>query len=191
MNTLFFDTETCGKPKNYKAPLTDINNWPRLVQLGYIFMDGDGKQESGEFIVKPDGFEIPIEASNIHGITTAKALEVGIPLVDGLGLFEPFITKADTLIGHNISFDIPVAGAEFWRLWQRNPFQGKPSVDTMKSSTNFCALPGNYGYKYPKLSELYTKLFNQDMGAAHTALQDIQNTMKCYFELVKLGVIKV
>jgi hypothetical protein len=34
---LFFDTETTGLPKNYKAPVTDLNNWPRLVQLAWLF----------------------------------------------------------------------------------------------------------------------------------------------------------
>ncbi len=30
---LFFDTETTGLPKNWKASLTDLNNWPRLSEL--------------------------------------------------------------------------------------------------------------------------------------------------------------
>ena len=30
---LIFDTETTGLPKNWKAPLTDFDNWPRMVQL--------------------------------------------------------------------------------------------------------------------------------------------------------------
>lgn len=61
----------------------------------------------------------------------------------------------------------------------------------MKSSTDYCKLPGFYGkYKWPKLHELYKKLFNEDMGAAHTALQDIRNTAKCFFELERLGVIE-
>jgi DNA polymerase III subunit epsilon len=28
---LFFDTETTGIPRNYKAPVADLQNWPRLV----------------------------------------------------------------------------------------------------------------------------------------------------------------
>lgn len=30
---LIFDTETTGLPADYKAPLTNFENWPRLVQL--------------------------------------------------------------------------------------------------------------------------------------------------------------
>jgi hypothetical protein len=33
---LFFDTETTGLPKSWKAPVTDVNNWPRLVQLAFL-----------------------------------------------------------------------------------------------------------------------------------------------------------
>jgi len=33
---LFFDTETTGLPKKWKAPITDLDNWPRLVQLAYL-----------------------------------------------------------------------------------------------------------------------------------------------------------
>ena len=39
MKILFFDTETTGVPRNYNAPSTDTDNWPRMVQLGYIIYD--------------------------------------------------------------------------------------------------------------------------------------------------------
>jgi DNA polymerase-3 subunit epsilon len=76
---LFFDTETTGRPKDYKAPISDVDNWPRLVQLGYLIYDETGDQLSqGEFIVRPDGFLIPEEASNIHGITNEIANSRGL-----------------------------------------------------------------------------------------------------------------
>lgn len=72
---LFFDTETTGLPKNWKAPVTDLNNWPRLVQLAY---DSNGNKISGgDFIIKPEGFSIPTESSRIHGISTERALRAG------------------------------------------------------------------------------------------------------------------
>ena len=36
---LIFDTETTGLPKNYNAPITDTDNWPRLVQLAWQLHD--------------------------------------------------------------------------------------------------------------------------------------------------------
>ena len=39
---LIFDTETTGLPLNWKAPLTDFNNWPRMVQLAWQIHDKTG-----------------------------------------------------------------------------------------------------------------------------------------------------
>ncbi len=187
---LFFDTETTGKHKSFYAPMSDVDNFARLVQLGYIVMDGKFTLLEEEFIIKPDGFEIPIEASNVHGITTDIAIEKGVPITKVIENFMFWVTNCDVIVGHNISFDLGTIGAEYWRLYQKNPFDGKNTICTMNQSTNFCKLPGGRPYKYPKLCELYQILFGQEMGASHTALQDIQNTARCYFELVEKGVIK-
>ena len=78
---LFFDTETTGLPKRWNAPVTDLENWPRLVQLAWIMYDDRGNMlESRDVIVKPEGFTIPPEASRVHGITTLVAREKGEPL---------------------------------------------------------------------------------------------------------------
>ena len=74
MKYLFFDTETTGLPRNYKAPVTDAENWPRLVQLAWILCEADGTiVEQVDHIVKPDGWTIGKQASDIHGITTERA----------------------------------------------------------------------------------------------------------------------
>ena len=71
---LIFDTETTGLPKNYKAPVTDSDNWPRMVQLAWQLHDNSGKLlQAKNYIVKPDGYDIPIGVSKIHGITTERA----------------------------------------------------------------------------------------------------------------------
>ena len=71
---LFFDTETTGLlPKNCDIE-NNINNFPRLVELAFILFDEFGvKLYEADYIIKPDGFEIPITASNINGITTQIA----------------------------------------------------------------------------------------------------------------------
>ena len=71
---LFFDTETTGIPKNYKAPVSDIKNWPRLVQIAWLVTDKSGNEvKSAEYIIKPNGFSIPDDAAKIHGITNELA----------------------------------------------------------------------------------------------------------------------
>ena len=72
---LFFDTETTGIPKNYKAAASDLKNWPRLVQIAWLMTSDTGEEiSSSEYIIKPDGYTIPPAAAKVHGITTQKAL---------------------------------------------------------------------------------------------------------------------
>lgn len=71
-----------------------------------------------------------------------------------------------------------------------NFLSGKKKICTMEQSTNYCKLDGPYGFKWPKLSELYSKLFNSSFEESHNAEVDINATAKCFWELKKLGVIK-
>ena len=85
---LIFDTETTGLPGNKQAPLTDFDNWPRVVQIAWQLHDGHGKLLSAEnIIVKPDGFTIPFNAEKVHGISTERAQKEGRPLGEVLELF--------------------------------------------------------------------------------------------------------
>lgn len=187
---LFFDTETTGLPKNWKAPITDLANWPRMVQLAYLLYDNNGKMISGgDHIIKPVGFTIPAETSRIHGITTERALAEGKPILGVLHEFNELIQEANFLVAHNISFDEKIVGAEFLRLKMADSVAPKKKICTMQTSTNFCAISGPYGYKWPKLSELYFKLFNYHFEEAHNAAADINATAKCFWELKRLGKI--
>ena len=123
---LFFDTETTGLPKNWKAPVTDLNNWPRLVQLAYLLYDTSGnKISSGDFIIKPEGFTIPVDASRIHGITTEKAIREGHTISTVLQQFNSLIGQANYLVAHNMSFDEKIVGSEFLRNGMQNSIPNK------------------------------------------------------------------
>lgn len=191
---LFFDTETTGVPQNYKAPVTDLGNWPRLVQLGYVIYDiqngQDVERATIESVIRPEGFEISEYVSKIHGITQEKALHDGVPLEAVLKVFSAFAERCDLVVGHNLDFDYNIVGAEFIRCGMENPLPAKPRYDTMLKSVPVCKLPGKRlgEYKWPKLSELYQYLFHEPLAQTHTALDDIRQTAKCYFELQRLGV---
>ena len=187
---LFFDTETTGLPKNFKAPVTDLNNWPRLVQLAYLYYDGNGNKISGEdFIIKPEGFIIPAAVSKIHGITTERALEEGQPIFTVLQRFNALVEQATCLVAHNIAFDEKIVGAEFLRNGMANSIPSKPKICTMEKTTTFCGIPGPYGPKWPKLSELHYKLFKKNFEEAHNAAVDITMTAKCFWELKRRKII--
>ena len=193
MKYIIFDTETTGLPKNYNAPLSDSDNWPRLVQLAWQIHDEKGKLiENHNLIVKPDGFTIPFNASKIHGITTEKALNEGISLREVIDLFEKDLDENTILIGHNVGFDISVVGAEMYRLDQETePFTKLTTIDTKDDATAYCQIPGGMGggFKWPKLTELHEKLFGVPFDEAHNAAADVNATARCFFELIRLNVI--
>jgi DNA polymerase III epsilon subunit-like protein len=187
---LFFDTETTGLPRNWNAPITDVNNWPRLVQLAWILFDENGKKlRSGNNIIRPDGFTIPPDSSHIHGITTERALAEGIPIREALEIFRDTINDSSHIVAHNIDFDEKIIGAEFIRANIPHHFQRKIKICTMKSTVNFCAIPSPRGLKWPQLSELHTKLFGETFKDAHDASVDISATAKCFWELKKRGIL--
>jgi len=189
---LFFDTETTGLPTDRKAPLSDLDNWPRLVQLAWLLCDQDGRPVgSRSAIVKPEGFTIPADASRVHGITTARAISEGLDLVRVLKEFASAIAQSHLLVSHGMSFDEKVVGAEFLRTGVKSRLLKIPRLCTMEASTEFCAIPGPYGFKWPKLPELHFKLFRKNVKEAHDAAADVAICSKCFFELKRLGVVRV
>ena len=190
---LFFDTETTGIPNDYKAPCTNTDNWPRLIQLGWLLTDAAGRILSeGNHIVRPDGFEIPKAASDVHGITTEFALENGKPLLDVIFAFGADLNQADCVVGHNLDYDLHIVGAEYVRLgYDSRIMFARPTLCTMQATIQFCNIPGRFGPKWPKLMELYTKLFGQEFDGAHDAMADIIATKDCFFELIRRGVVRL
>ncbi len=190
---LIFDTETTGLPRDYSAPITDFDNWPRLVQLAWQLHDHTGKlMSSGNYIVKPEGFTIPFNSEKIHGISTKRAQKEGQDLEFVLQAFRKDIDKAYFLVGHNVSFDESVMGAEFLRKKIASAIMDKPKIDTKDESTEYVGIPnGRGGFKWPTLTELHKKLFGTDFEDAHDAAADVEATTRAFLELVRLGVITV
>ena len=190
---LVFDTETTGLPISWKAPVSDLSNWPRLVQIAWILYDIEGNElEAEEYIIKPEGFIIPKEVEKIHGISQHKAEKEGESLTFVLKEFLSVLDKAEYLVAHNISFDEKIVGAEILRQKiQYNRVKNVKKICTKEVSTDYCKIPGNYGYKWPNLGELYKILFNTDFEDAHRADVDVKACAACFFELKKRGVINL
>ncbi len=189
-NILFIDTETTGLPTDFDAPASDTNKWPRLVQLAYLLYDENQKLiTKGNFIIKPEGYSIPIESTNIHGIFDSFARENGVLIETALNKFSALVDCADSIVAHNISYDLKVIESEYYRKGSPLNLLKKQKICTMTSTIDFCSLPGNYGFKYPKLSELYEILFNISFENAHNAEFDVNATAKCFWELKKRQII--
>jgi len=188
---LFFDTETTGKPNDWNAPISNLDNWPRLVQIAWLEFDNSGVETSShDYIIKPHGFTIPPESTEIHGISTKKAINEGFPLKEVLDKFSGAINQSKVIVAHNMSFDEKIIGAEFLRENISNSLFDKSRVCTMKLSTKYCQIPGTLGYKWPSLPQLHSKLFNTGFEEVHNAVIDARVCAKCFFELKRLGIIK-
>lgn len=190
---IIFDTETTGLPKNYNAPINDLDNWPRVVQVAWQCYDQYGKLLNYEnFIIKPIGFDIPFNAVKIHGITTKYALKVGQDHAYVLKLFNNYLNQSHFIVGHNINFDINILSAEFIRIGFEINLLNKKIIDTKLEATEYCALKTNLGkgkFKWPTLYELHQKLFGIGFQNAHNAMIDVEITAKCFFQLLKIGII--
>ncbi|MGJ1204810.1 DNA polymerase III subunit alpha [Sphingobacterium lactis] len=189
---IIFDTETTGLPKRWDAPITDTDNWPRCIQIAWQLHDEMGRLvEHQDYLIKPDGFNIPYDSEKIHGISTELAEAEGIPLTEVLVKFNEALGKAKFVVGQNIGFDLNIMGAEFYRYQVDSPMASMPVLDTCTEITaELLKLPGGRGgrYKLPNLTELHSYLFGVPFAEAHNATADVEATTRCFFELVRREV---
>lgn len=187
-----FDTETTGLPRSRNAAVSDVDNWPRIVQIAWEAFDNrDRKTDSQAYIIRPDGFSIPKDAEEVHRISTSIAKKHGVPVAEALDRFIQILSRSTVLVGHNLKFDTDVLGAEFYRRRLGDPFHGKTHSCTMLATTEFCALPSWRGFKWPTLPELHSKLFGKSVKETHDAAADVATCSKCFFELKRRDVIKI
>ena len=186
---LIFDTETTGLPKKWNAPLSDSENWPRCIQIAWQIHDAKGMLIRNEdYLIQPDGFTIPFDSEKIHSISTSLAEDKGILLNEVLEKFQLAINTVDFLVGHNVSFDRNIMGAEYLRAGLKDILEDKTVIDTCTEETaQLCQLTGGRGgkFKLPTLAELYYFLFQESFEEAHNATADVEATTRAFFELLR------
>ena len=186
---LIFDTETTGLPKRWDVPLSDGENWPRCIQIAWQIHDIKGELIAHkDYLIQPEGFTIPFDSEKVHGISTALAKEQGTSLEEVLDMFNLALEQVEYLVGHNVSFDRSIVGAEYLRLGRDDILENLAIVDTCSEETaNLCKLPGGRGgkFKLPTLGELYYFLFKESFQEAHNATADVEATSRAFFELLR------
>ncbi|MET3998862.1 3'-5' exonuclease [Marinobacterium sp. MBR-109] len=193
MNTiLFYDTETTGLP-DWKAP-SESETQPHLVQLAAILANADTRQviSALDLIIQPNGWEIPDEVSEIHGITTDMANKVGVNEADALAVFMKM--TGGKRVAHNKTFDQRII-----RIGLKRYGYSDHSIDQWAEKDNHdCTMlmakpimqmgpKGRYGYKSPKLSEAYLHFTGKELQNAHSAMADAQACMEIYWAMQDLA----
>ena len=195
---IFFDTETSGFIT--KSLKSDDPNQAWCVQIGAILATEEETLEELNIIIQANGREMNYHAEQIHGISVERADAEGIPEVEAAEAFGILLRKADMIVCHNYDFD----WAYVVHMMERNLdslsdearsafYLDLPSFCTMKDKNikKYVNAKNKLGkIKWPKLVELHEKLFDKGFDDAHDAFADITATAKCYFELVKLGIIE-
>jgi DNA polymerase III epsilon subunit-like protein len=200
----FFDTETNGLPQNYKAPPTQIGNWPEILSIAWevwIVKEGGWTQESSEahLIQPPEGLIWNKEAEHVHGISYVKARSEGLPIKSVLEKVYTELQKATHVIAHNLAFDKSVFLASMIRNLGAGRWTAAKDVCTMIQTIPICKIASTSPYataaepyKWPRLQELHQCLFKKEWdGTAHDALSDVQCMRTCYRELVTRGCLTV
>ena len=189
---LVFDTETTGRPKNYRGAMNDLDNWPRVIQLAWALYDKDKQLVNRRCdLIRPDGWVVPVEKFWIdNGYSTEKNAAEGIGIDEAARYFIESLNVSNYLVAHNMAFDFNVFGAELIRL-KLSAARKPVKICTMEAGTEYCRLAGPRGYKWPSLTELHHKLFAKGFDGAHDAGFDVAACAACFFGLMDNGVIQL
>ena len=174
---LFVDTETSGLPKDTNRSFKDIYNWPQIHQIAWIIYSKDG-----DLISKKN---YSTKTSETGDSTASDYIpRTVLPIHEILPIFNEDLNTCSVIVGHNISFDVNVILCELYRLGlNTEKLEYMQQFCTMKNSVNVCGFSSYNGDRFPKLQELYTKLFHAPFENAHDAYCDIKSTADCYWKL--------
>lgn len=195
-DVLIFDTETTGVPDRSFKWDVDYMAYPHIVQIAWVF---GGKAES--HIIRPEGWEIPDDTVEIHGITTEYALEHGKPFAAVVDVLLRDCKDAGLICGHNVHFDTSIVKANILRELGREYydandvesalFKGK-RIDTMRPTMKWVdARMANGRLKFPNLSELYSRCFPGQTFPAHDALEDCKAVARCLPIILDKGLVEL
>jgi DNA polymerase-3 subunit epsilon len=196
---LFYDTETSGLPL-WNQPSEDPGQ-PHIVQLAAKLIDLDSKAVLGfmDTIIKPDGWIIPDEVAAVHGITTERAMDEGIPEAEAVEQFLA-LWGNHLRIAHNEQFDARILRIALMRfmadrtdeasgLLLPDHWKAGRAECTARMATKPCALPPTekmraarrFHNKTPNLSEAYKFFTGQELQNAHSAMADVDGCIAVYF----------
>ena len=191
---MVFDTETTGLPitisYNSFYPYTQIEkyNSSRLVQMSWnIYNNKHILTKEEDYIIKPSGFII--NNAHIHHIEHNIALTKGFDLKAILDLFYKDLKQVNTLVGHNVMFDVNIIKSELFRLRRQdiiNEINKKKIICTMSSAVK---LRINNTFRPPSLKNLCKEYLKVDPDNLHNSKYDTLYTAMAYHKMIDQKII--
>ncbi len=193
---LIFDTETCGLI--LQGVPSDDPRQPHLVQFAALLIDIETRQEveSVNVLVRPNGWQVPPEATAIHGITHVRALARGVSEESVVNAFIRMQDAAAITVAHNARFDIAIMRIAMLR-YDVTRAEADRRTQLQNACTMQCAAPivnlpptermlaaGLRVPKAPKLSECMKHFFDEEHDGAHDAMADARACARVYLHLI-------
>ena len=186
---LCFDTETTGL-FDKRAP-ADAAHQPKPVRVAGILFDEDEEKGLVDLIVRPEGWQVPKEASDIHGISHEDAMRYGVPLKAALSAIVNMQRVCRKLIGFNTQFDIDTVRSGLAGLGTSAEFPrpGLEIVDVMRLMVPVCRIQHDKprhdeDWRFPKLIEV-ARHFDLPL-RPHDPLSDLRATYGAWRRLEKM-----
>lgn len=180
---LIFDTETTGLPI-WKEP-SGHEKQPHLVQLAALLVNEETQKtiSSMNVIVRPDGWDIPQEVVDVHGISKPYAEAVGVPEAIALDMFMCLYFRANIRVAHNTTFDNRLI-----RIALKRYFPNMVTDEEWKDRERyFCTLQnakkimgGSSGHT---LAEALKHFTGKELVGAHDAMADTLACKDIYFAM--------
>lgn len=175
MSVLVFDTET-----------TWVNRTARIVQIACALYEKDENNNRScttvyDYLINPL-CPIPAETTAVHGINDDMVKDA--PTLDMIREnVHQLFDRAHIHVAHNIAFDERILAQEVRRL-KLAKITKRPIFCTMMEWVEVVRIPSDRGwYKWPKLAELYTHLWQENVDWYHDALVDVKAAAACYFKM--------
>jgi len=200
-----FDVETTGLlPKKVNGQEITIESYPYIIQLSfklYDMFESNAIITYNSYVKIPENIEIPETVSELTGISKDVCNEKGKNIIEVLDNFYEAYMSAEVIIAHNIDFDekmiqvelqrnhkdiielVPYCFTIFSKIYEK--LKGVERYCTMKNGIEICAVEVDKKIvkKWPKLSELHQKLFDEVPDGLHNSMVDVNACLRCYLRM--------
>jgi DNA polymerase-3 subunit epsilon len=148
----------------------------RVVQIAAIKRFPDGRVEEKNILINPT-IAIPLEASEIHGITDEMVKDAPTFAQVSKGV-KVWFSGSDIAGFNSDNYDVPLLSEEFDRV----------GITFIDWDLNFVDVLKLYRNSFPnKLTDIYKRFTGEELDGAHDALNDVRATDVVLEHLLNLG----